>query len=256
MTQAATIRTAEYEERRFVEALDTVAPSASTACSEWTVHDLTAHIAAGADEMSVLFEAFMDGREIPLARSFAEREAPYRAMEDGALRRHVEVAVARSTRTILAAMEINPDLAISMGSGPMRGETFLMHGRSELSIHRWDLVGDDEVSFELLSQPELTTHAVEMMGQALLMRGCASARPVASLCARLRTEGQRDILARYAPEGASLSFTDADASPALHADAAARLLFVWGRRPADPSRLRSELPPDERRAVEALLAGF
>jgi hypothetical protein len=219
------------------------------------VHDLTAHIAAGADEMTRLFEAFMEGKPILAARPFAEREAPYRAMDDAALRRHAEIAVTRSTRTILAAMATGRDIAISMGSGPMRGETFLMHGRSELAIHRWDLVGDDDVSFELLSQPELTAHAVGMMGQALLLRGCANSamRP---LDVRLRTTGQRDIVARRSPEGASLVFDDPDASPAIHADAAARLLFVWGRRPADRSRVRSDMPREQTAAVEALLAGF
>lgn len=249
------IRTADYENLRFLEALDTVAPSAPTACTEWTVHDLTAHIAAGADEMTLLFEAFMEGRPIPAARPFAEREAPYRAMDDAALRRHAEVAVARSTRTILAAIATDPDIAISMGSGPMRGETFLMHGRSELAIHRWDLAGDDDVSLELLSQPELTEHAVGMMGQALLLRGCAS-NTMRPLDVRLRAAGQPDIVARRSPEGASLAFADPDASPAIHTDAAARLLFVWGRRPADRSRLRSDLPREQTAAVESLLAGF
>jgi hypothetical protein len=37
---------------------------------------------------------------------------------------------------------------------------FLTHVRSEFTLHRWDLVGDDEVSIQLLSQPELTAHAV------------------------------------------------------------------------------------------------
>jgi uncharacterized protein (TIGR03083 family) len=256
LTTPAPIRTAEYENLRFLEALDMVAPSAPTACTEWTVHDLTAHIAAGADEMTLLFEAFMEGKPIPAARPFAEREAPYRAMDDAALRRHAEVAVARSTRTILAGMAVDPDIAISMGSDPMRGDTFLMHGRSELSIHRWDLVGDDDVSLELLSQPELTTHAVEMMGQALLLRGCANSAPVTRFDVRLRTAGVRDIVVTRAQDGASLSFDDPDTSPAIHADAAARLLFVWGRRPADRSRLRSDLPAEQYAAVESLLAGF
>ena len=42
-----------------------------------------------------------------------------------------------------------------------------MHGRSEAALHRWDLAGDDEVSQELLRQPELTVHAVEVLNTML-----------------------------------------------------------------------------------------
>ena len=36
--------------------------------------------------------------------------------------------------------------------------------RSEDAIHRWDLVGDDAISHELLSQHDLFIHAVNFIG--------------------------------------------------------------------------------------------
>lgn len=36
---------------------------------------------------------------------------------------------------------------------------FLTHARSEYALHRWDLVGDDDIGSDLLAQPELTDHA-------------------------------------------------------------------------------------------------
>jgi hypothetical protein len=38
----------------------------------------------------------------------------------------------------------------------LTAEQLMTHARSEAAIHRWDLVGDDDVSDELLAQPELT----------------------------------------------------------------------------------------------------
>ena len=43
--------------------------------------------------------------------------------------------------------------------------------RSEDTLHRWDLVGDDETSHELLGQQDLLTHAVTFIGRPLLRRG-------------------------------------------------------------------------------------
>jgi hypothetical protein len=48
---------------------------------------------------------------------------------------------------------------------------FLPHLRNEFAIHRWDFAGDDEMSSRLLAQPELTGHAVGILGEILLCRG-------------------------------------------------------------------------------------
>lgn len=53
---------------------------------------------------------------------------------------------------------------------------FVTHLRSELALHRWDVVGDAEISQSLLGRPELTNHAVAVLGRALVARGDTSAR--------------------------------------------------------------------------------
>ena len=45
---------------------------------------------------------------------------------------------------------------------------FPTHLRSEVTILRWDLVGDDAISHELLSQHDLFIHAVNFIGHPLL----------------------------------------------------------------------------------------
>jgi len=61
-------------------------PAAPTACSQWTVHDLVAHLAAGAKENADLIEDRLAGRVARATRTFAEREPSFVAMPDERLR--------------------------------------------------------------------------------------------------------------------------------------------------------------------------
>ncbi|MDP9236673.1 MAG: maleylpyruvate isomerase N-terminal domain-containing protein [Chloroflexota bacterium] len=244
------------EAQALLEALDRVPPTALTACAGWTAHEVTAHLAAGADEIARLFEAFGEGLPVPPTRGFEEREAPYRAMDDGALRKRLFAASARMGSAMQAVLTREPEAIIPFTGMPFKATTFVLHSRSESAIHRWDLVGDDDISLDLLSRPEITEHAVTTLAPLLFSRGCGVA-PVAgrALSARIRADGRQDIAIAHDSTGASLSLVPDDGSPAIETDAAARLLFIWGRRPGDGSRIRSMLPPDDRRGVEALLAG-
>jgi hypothetical protein len=245
------------ETQAFLEALDRLPPNALTACAGWTVHEITAHVAAGADEIARLFEAYGEGLPVPATRTFEEREPEYRAMDDPALRKRLFAASVRMGSAMQAVFSREPDAVIPFTGRPMTAATFAMHSRSECAIHRWDMVGDDELSWKLLSQPEITSHAVNVLAPMLLSRGCAvSLAPAGGFAARIRAAGQPDLLVRRDDSGAMLRFEPDDGSPAIETDAAARLLFIWGRRPGDPSRLRSGLSPQDRVRLQSLLAGF
>jgi hypothetical protein len=150
-----------------------------------------------------------------------------------------------------------PDAMIPFTGQQMSAANFAMHSRSECAIHRWDMVGDDEVSWRLLSQPEITKHAVDVLAPMLFSRGCGtSPAPAAGFRARIRAAGQQDLLVQRDDAGALLKFESDDGSPAIETDAAARLLFIWGRRPSDPSRVKSGLSAEDRVRLQSLLAGF
>ena len=131
-----------------------------TACRGWTAHELVAHLAAGAAEEADLIEAYFAGETRP-TRGFEERELPYRALADAELRDRLVSEAARLT-IALDKLAAGADTGSVLFTGrEMTATDFAMHSRSECSLHRWDLVGRDDIGWVMLSQPSLTKHAFE-----------------------------------------------------------------------------------------------
>jgi hypothetical protein len=119
-----------------------------------------------------------------------------------------------------------------------------MHSRSELSIHRWDLVGGDDISELLLSQPELTEHAVNALNALDRLQEYPTQRAeraglaaTEELSFALRVSGQPDVVLRWHQGRATLSLQDDSDFPGLETDAATRLLLLWGRCPDPEHRI-------------------
>jgi hypothetical protein len=66
----------DIEASAFLESLDASPAWALTACVQWRVHEVTAHLAAGAVVIAINLEAYAEGRPVPEPRGFGEREAP------------------------------------------------------------------------------------------------------------------------------------------------------------------------------------
>jgi hypothetical protein len=47
---------------------------------------------------------------------------------------------------------------VAFTGADLTAEGLMTHVRSELALHRWDLIGDDAVGRGLLAQPELLAH--------------------------------------------------------------------------------------------------
>src|SRR6185503_2433571 len=93
--------------RESLELMKTLAdadPAAQTACSEWTVHDLVAHLAAGAKENADLMEDSLAGRPARATRTFSEREAAFVALPDEILRQEL---IHESRRKLAAVQELS-----------------------------------------------------------------------------------------------------------------------------------------------------
>jgi hypothetical protein len=54
----------------------------------------------------------------------------------------------------------------------------------------------------------------------------------------------------------AIRLSEPDGTATLETDAAARALLLWGRRPADPSRICSRVGPETLGRVRSLLSGY
>lgn len=242
------------EAEAFLAALDGTAPDARSACAGWRAHEVVAHLVAAGIEVALNLEAYGEGRPVPATRGFEEREAPWRALPDEELRAELPRSIARMATALDAVLEAELDAVVPWTGRQMAVRTFVTHLASELAIHRFDLVGDDELGTKLLAKAALTDHAVAVLGKALLARGSAAAAP--GLHAVIRAPGTSDVVVLVDGDGPYLSRSDALANPAVVSDPAARLLFLWGRRTADPRRLSAPQGAEVLARLETLLAGY
>jgi uncharacterized protein (TIGR03083 family) len=233
-----------------------------TACRGWTAHELVAHLAAGAAEEAELIEAHLRGDPERPTRGFEERELPFRALPDAQLRDRLVEEAARLT-VALDRLAGEPARGGVLFTGrAMTAADFAMHSRSECALHRWDLVGRDDVGWAMLSQPELTTHALGVLASMWALPEAPVNRlahlgdpePIRTL---LRSTGHDDVVVTVRDGTVAIRQVPIDTRPAsIELDAAARLLLLWGRRePSAPVDLDADLDADggARRVIEALL---
>jgi hypothetical protein len=131
--------------------------------------------------------------------------------------------------------------------------------REELVLHGWDITGDPEIATPFqaaLAQPWMTTHSVIAVGRPLLAKGARLLAPGEHIEARLRVAGTDDVAISADAQDTTISMTEPDGPATLETDAAARVLLLWGRRPANPSRIRSRVGPEALGRVRQLLSGY
>lgn len=241
----------------FLETLDAVPPGAVTACRGWTAHELIAHLASGADAFANQIEAHLAGDPVPEFGAWDIREPPYRAMTDSVLRRRLETAEERMTAAFTELLAVDPAIAVPEVGWGLPVAELVKHMRQEFAVHRWDLIGDDEPGLELLAAPDLIEHSVALLADSLLSglrHDPVSAEP---LSVRLRCAGTADLEVRVEHGVGALSWAaPADVPEVIETDPAARMLLLWGRRPAAATRVRSTLPPQRLARLQTVLAGY
>ena len=68
--------------------------------------------------------------------------------------------------------------------------------------------------------------------------------------------GLDDVIVSAGPDRTDIALGPAEGEATMETDAAARVLLLWGRRPADPSRVVSDAGPQALGRVRALLSGY
>jgi hypothetical protein len=107
-------------------------------------------------------------------------------------------------------------------------------------LHRWDITGDDDDTQTLLSQPELTSHAVWVLNNMAVLNESAHAlgaraSTTVPLTVVFRAQSQPDIVLTLSQEGSRLQVIPeiVDANVVLTMRADHRPLVLWGRKPAE-----------------------
>ena len=244
----------------FLDARQFTAPDVLSACEGWTAHEVTAHLAATAAEITRHLQPYLQGEPIPQTRSFEQREPPYRELSNAALLARLEAEDASMREALVQVLGKEPDAVIPWTGRQMAVAKFLPHMRNEYAVHRWDFVGDDDTSTQLLSQPELTAHAVSVLGEILLRRGRQhDPSPEQDFHVRLRATDAAGPDVEVVVDSGHAALHEASGhgdEPYVEMDAAARTLFIWGRRPDHRGRIRSHLDQPTLQRLQALLAGY
>ena len=217
--------------RAFISSLSQLQATAPTWCSAWSAHELTAHVTAAAAERADLIGEHLAGKPSRATRSWEEREPPFRAMSDAVLRERLVEHAVRFESNVAALKEGD---AIVYTGWAMSAERLRMHSHSEAVLHRWDLVGDDDISIRLLSDPAMVSHALAVFDAVPALAEARRWRrsDLVSQPISLRTGGRSDVVVT---PGKGLSAAPDDRGVVLELSPHELSLLLWGRC---PSRLR------------------
>ena len=239
----------------FVDAVQQRRPDTGTWCEAWTVRDIVAHQAGNAEELARVLGAHLEG-ELVGTRGFEEREGPLRALNDADLWDALLDRMTTLNEVAAAAEAVPGDTDVAWTGRTMKVPWFAEHMREELVLHGWDITGDDAAAQARMAQPWMTTHSVLAVGKPLLAKGVKQLRPGERIEGRLRVAGADDVVVDADADRTTIRLADPDGPATLETDAAARVLLLWGRRPADPSRICSRVGPETLGRVRSLLAGY
>jgi|HubBroStandDraft_2_1064218.scaffolds.fasta_scaffold108499_1 uncharacterized protein (TIGR03083 family) len=242
----------------FLDARQHTAPQVVSACEGWTAHEVTAHLTGITAEITRHLDPYLAGDPVPETRSFEEREAPFQELPDEALCQRLDTEESQARALLDQVLAAEPDAVISWTGRQMTVAKFWPHLRNEFAIHRWDIAGDDDVSIELLSQPDLTEHAVSVLGEILTRRGRSrDPAPDEDFTVSLRSGTATDVrlVVRSGQAALELAATALD-EPYVDLTAAARTLVIWGRRPDRRGFFRSGIGPAALSRLQMLLSGY
>jgi uncharacterized protein (TIGR03083 family) len=237
----------------FVRALESTDPHGRTQCAGWTVHELTAHLAAGSAEFADLIELELAGASSRHTRAFDEREAPYRALSSARLRRAFFEESLRAAVAVERLLGAKGRRRVPFTGVLLDAQSLMLHIESELILHRWDLVGDDATSIAALSDPRYAVHAAttaaDMTPNVFPQRGGQQRTII------LRASGGPDVAVSGGRTTTIRLAADDSSCPVVQCHPAARTLMLWGRTPGNALPRPTGVPDTVTAVIEMLRPG-
>ena len=220
----------------FLHTLDSLPANAPTACRGWTAHEVAAHLAAGIEEVAELIEDTVNDAPPRPTRGFDEREAPYRAMADADVRVALVKIVDRAMTAV--ATQAEKGVTVAFFERDWTAEEFGVHTSNEFAMHRWDLIGDDQLGDQFMSAPHATESAITTLNTLKVLEEAPTPRAdrghLTNTRVVLRCPDQPDIALTVSHSGtAALELSTGeplDGDVIVETDAVNRLLTLWGRR--------------------------
>ena len=243
------------EWKPFADAVARRRPDNGTWCEAWSVRDIVAHQAGTAEELARVLAGHLAGEPVE-TRGF-DREIPFLAMNDADLWDALVDRMAVLGKVVDAGEAVPADTDVSWTGRTMKVPQFGEHMREELVLHGWDITGDDLAAQARLSEAWMTDHSVFAVGTPLLAKG-AKQLGLGDECieARLRVSDTNDVVLTADANSTTIELASTEGDATLETDAAARVLLLWGRRPADPSRVCSKVGPQTLGRLRNLLSSY
>jgi Mycothiol maleylpyruvate isomerase N-terminal domain len=244
------------EWRPFADAVARHRPDNGTWCEAWTVRDIVAHQAGNAEELARVLTGHLAGEPVE-TRGF-DREIPFRAMNDADLWDALLDRMALLGEVAEAGEALPADTDVGWTGRTMKVPQFAEHMREELVLHGWDITGDVPAARARLGEAWMTDHSVVAVGRPLLAKGAKDLGLTDDerIEARLRVPDAGDIVVSADAHSTTIELAAIAGEPTLETDAAARVLLLWGRRPADPARICSRVGPQTLARVRSLLGSY
>ena len=243
------------EWRPFADAVARRRPDTGTWCEAWTVRDIVAHQAGNAEELARVLAGHLAGEPVE-TRGF-DREIPFREMNDADLWDALVDRMALLGKVVEAGDAVPADTDVRWTGRTMKVPQFGEHMREELVLHGWDITGDDCAAQARLGEAWMTDHSVFAVGKPLLAKGAKQlGLGDERIEARLRVPDTDDVVLTADANSTTINLASIDGDATLETDAAARVLLLWGRSPADPSRVCSKEGPQTLGRVRNLLSGY
>jgi hypothetical protein len=161
-------------------------------------------------------------------------------------------------KVVEAGEAVPADTDVGWTGRTMKVPQFGEHMREELVLHGWDVTGDDPAAQARLGEAWMTDHSVFAVGTPLLAKGAKQLGldDDERIEARLRVPDADDVVLTANADSTTIELAAAEGDPTLETDAAARVLLLWCRRPADPARICSRVGPQALGRVRNLLRGY